>query len=274
MNTQDRVWTLLIEANPVPSVDVYATSETDVTAALTELEERSSAMTQTKKRTGQVESRRGPAIRWMAGAAVAVLAGAIFLTTWQGTPQPEVAAVMDAIDVFNSGDGEAWREAFDPSAEEVSEPWAFDGGLYYTHDVMMAANEQLTVIEPCEVTGTDPTVVECVIAEVNDWHGKAGITHDVVTEFELNDEMLITSWNFGYGCCEDEFAFNRAFWFWLSVAHADVAPLIRPVDGESFPGFERDPEHMAVAIQYVDEFLAQSDEYPVDNHTRVIGDEG
>ena len=34
--------------------------------------------------------------------------------------------------------------------------------------------------------------------------------------------------------------------------------------GRSFPGWRDNPEHMAIAIEYIDEFVAQSDVYPLE----------
>lgn len=65
----------------------------------------------------------------------------------------------------------------------------------------------------------------------------------------------------------DDFAFMRAFWDWLRPTYPDVHDEIRPNDGQSFPGWGRGRdlvEDMAVALQYMDEFLAQSDVYPLE----------
>ncbi len=56
---------------------------------------------------------------------------------------------------------------------------------------------------------------------------------------------------------------------WLSgngvtrLGYSDVYKEIRPVDFESLPGWQRDPSDMLIAVQYVDEFVAQSDDYPI-----------
>lgn len=276
MISEERVWTILAQANPIPELDVLDEDAESIATYLAELEERSSEMTKVDV-TRKPESRR-TAMTWLAAASVVVLIGVVFVLTKQNseevppaTTSPEVAAVLTAIDTFNSGDGEAFRALFEPSSEEVSEPWSWEGNQYHTHDVMMAANEQLSVIGECEASSSVPIVVDCLISESNDWHGKAGITHDVETEFQLNDELLISSWTFDYGCCADEFAFNSAFASWMSEAHAEVFFDIRAMERSSFPGYQRDPAHMAAAVEYVDEFLAQSEDYPVDLHKQVVG---
>jgi len=48
--------------------------------------------------------------------------------------------------------------------------------------------------------------------------------------------------------------------------YPDVYASIQPADLGSLPGWRRDPADMAVAIQYVEEFVAQSDIYPVEEN--------
>jgi len=60
--------------------------------------------------------------------------------------------------------------------------------------------------------------------------------------------------------------FNRAFHQWLSDTHPDVYAEMDPryISGNG-PGFDTEnPEHMLVAIDYVEEFVAQSNTYPLD----------
>lgn len=59
-------------------------------------------------------------------------------------------------------------------------------------------------------------------------------------------------------------AYNQAFYEWLAVAYPNAHEEIKQYDGESSPGWKDNPEHMAIAIEYIEEFVAQSDVYPIE----------
>jgi hypothetical protein len=68
----------------------------------------------------------------------------------------------------------------------------------------------------------------------------------------------------GGTCCDREALFGLAFEDWLRTEHPDVYDKIS--NGPSIPGFGygRDPADMLIALEYVDEFVAQSGTYPLD----------
>ncbi len=120
------------------------------------------------------------------------------------------------------------------------------------------------------VIGTSPTgesTVQCLTSIRSDFHGPAGFVDRGTLTVVVNTDSRISSLNSEGTCCEVEFQFNNRFWQWLEVAHPAVYEEIKPEDfasgKESLPGFRRDPAHMLIAIQYVEEFVAQSPDYPI-----------
>ena len=181
------------------------------------------------------------------------------VTTEPPTVPPPIAAVEAAIDAYNAGDVDGWVAAFDPGAEEAQpEAWG------YFFEILMNANQQLVVVEPCRVISAGPSVVECTLAVTDDFHGPAGISDTAPAQFHLNDQLRITEWANNGDCCAAQFAFNTAFHQWLRASHFEVYAQIQPNDIESLPGFRTDPADMGIAIQYVEEFVAQSNIYPID----------
>lgn len=175
-------------------------------------------------------------------------------------PEAAVAAVLGAINAYNSGDIDAWVATFAPESREapVAETWG------YFDEIFMNANQQLQVVEPCQPIATGPTVVECTIAVSDDFYGPAGLSGTAPAQFQLNDQLQLIEWNDNQECCDRQFLFNRAFNNWLRDSHPDIYEQIRPFDLESLPGWRTDPADMAIAIQYVAEFVEQSDTYPLE----------
>ena len=89
-----------------------------------------------------------------------------------------------------------------------------------------------------------------------------------VVTFAVNtDELISTSNHFGSA---RKSSFNQAFHQWLSDTYPDVYSQMDPgyISGNvssNAPGFNtQNPEHMLIAVEYVEEFVAQSDTYPLD----------
>jgi hypothetical protein len=217
------------------------------------------------------------------------------------TTDSAVMAVMDAIDAYNRGDIEAYV-AVHATNRDAGPRWWYGGEFRYLAEVWMNASRQVTVVEPCQVTkDTFPKRVECLIALEDDWLGPAGLNKTERFAFRVNSDLRISSDFVGerggpveglvypvededwsrWEVAEIEYAV--AFWKWLEQEHPDVYTKIKPagrtgngsgVDGH-LPGEGlwqsqssregRDPGDMLIALQYVDEFIAQSDDYPIDS---------
>jgi hypothetical protein len=132
----------------------------------------------------------------------------------------------------------------------------------------MNANQRWEVVEPCQVdrkTAAGNTIVKCLIHDINDFWGAGGIGDTVTGTFTVNEDLLISNRINIFGSARRN-AFNRAFYQWLKDTHPDV---YQGMDigyiSSNGPGFDaKNPEHMHTAVQYVEEFVAQSDAYPLD----------
>jgi hypothetical protein len=168
-----------------------------------------------------------------------------------------LAAVLSALDAKNSFDLDRWLAAFEGGQR---------GGVpIFAEEILMNAEERWEVVEPCEVTGEAPsgdTVVECLIEDITSFWGVGGISDTKVLRFTVNTDGLISS-NDHFGQASKN-SFNQAFHQWLSDTHPDVYYGQR-FPSSSGPGFDtRNPDHMLIAVEYVEEFVAQSDKYPLD----------
>ena len=263
MTREDHVVALFTAANPAPDPGRLVVGSDD-RAHLDTVEHWSTAMNETMVSRIDPKSTAPRGRGWYAGiaAAVALVVGiGIFaiLNDSNDAVAAQVSAVETAIAAFNAGDVDGWIAAWDPQAEEVRAE--AQGHLF---EVFMNANEQWTIVNPCVLVQGSPAIVECTISSRDDFRGPAGVGNDTETgQFTLNSDRKITSFDDGRECCTVKFTFNRAFNVWLSTVHPDVYEQIRPFDNESLPGWRKDPADMAIAIQYVEEFVAQSDVYPL-----------
>jgi hypothetical protein len=176
-----------------------------------------------------------------------------------GNVDPAVAAVVAAIDALNSYDLDAWLMAHE-GGERPGVP-------LHAEQILMNAEQQYEVVEPCRVTGQDSSIgtgVVCVIKDSNVYWGMGGISDTKSHVYYVNADGLIVNTNhFGSG---SRSAFNRAFLQWLSVTYPDVYHEMGYTRvSDNAPGFDtKNPDHMLIALEYIEEFVAQSDKYPLD----------
>ena len=137
----------------------------------------------------------------------------------------------------------------------------------------MNANQHWEVTEPCRITGENAagdTVVECLITNTDDFWGVGEIYEPRDLRFNVNSEGLLTTdagvTNTNTFRSPRRNTFNHAFHSWLSVTHPNVYNEMDPGSiSSSGPGFAtQNPDHMLIAVDYVQEFVAQSDDYPLD----------
>lgn len=151
----------------------------------------------------------------------------------------------------------------------------------FVQQIFKEAGVHISVIEPCHrvdtselVTASDPdhVMVECTVEMTFDYFLAGGVTDSGAMAFVVaadgaivddSDELYVVDGE----CCPALGDFNMAFYAWLETAYPDVLDQIDPGDGSRFawPGFmTRNPDHMSIAMQYVDEFVAASDVYPLE----------
>ncbi len=75
MKTEEQVWQIIVDSNPVPDVNVYARGNTEGSAYLATLEKRSSEVTQVETKHKEEERSRRPKPSWLVAAALVVIAG-------------------------------------------------------------------------------------------------------------------------------------------------------------------------------------------------------
>jgi hypothetical protein len=177
-------------------------------------------------------------------------------TTTKLSDDAEIAAVLSAIEAKNSFDLDMWLAAFEGGQR---------GGVpIFAEKILMNAEERWEVVEPCQVTGettSGDTVVECLIQDITGFWGVGGISDTKVLRFTVNTDGLISS-NDHFGQASKN-SFNQAFHQWLSDTYPDVY-YGGPTPSSNGPGFDtRNPDHMLIAVEYVEEFVAQSEKYPL-----------
>ncbi len=261
MTTEDQVLGLFVAANPVadPGAVLIDPATRD---RLESVEQRSDRM----DIAGLTDRNKTPGGgRWMAVAAAVVLLaglGVLWLTFRSDEAEPasvppEVATVEAAYGALNAGDLPTYLAllADNEAAESAN-----------LVQILINANGVFDVVEPCTKTGVTnrgETIVECIVATYDDFHGPAGIVSTHRETWLIDEDGKI-------GARDDEidlfhnFEFNRNFWTWLLDEHRDVYVEIAPVDLASLPGWQRDPNDMLIAVEYVDEFITQSPIYPIE----------
>jgi hypothetical protein len=91
VKTQDQIWIALIEANPVPDVDVFGRENKEDATHLATLQQGSSEMTQLSTKQQEETGKRNRSMAWLAAAALVVLAGVALLLFNQGAEEAPVA---------------------------------------------------------------------------------------------------------------------------------------------------------------------------------------
>lgn len=101
MKTEEQVWKVVVDSNPVPDVNVYGREQIGGTAYLATLEKRSSEMTQVDTKPTD-EKGSGPKLTWLVAAVLAVVAGVAVIWLNQsneGAPatQPTQSTIVDSV---------------------------------------------------------------------------------------------------------------------------------------------------------------------------------
>ena len=164
------------------------------------------------------------------------------------------------IEARNSGDYEAWRSFFPEDRPEIFGGTIEDESELEWQRSHMAANDVWTITGECNDVGSR---VLCPMTLVNGFYGPAGIFYTVpgmAFDFTVEDELVGIGSGF-WDIAGDPEEYAGAFDSWLAEAYPEIHAGFGPrVEGE---GALPNPEDMPIAVQYVDEFIAQSDVYPL-----------
>ncbi len=169
--------------------------------------------------------------------------------------------VLGSIAARNSGDVDAWMGTL--GGEELA------GVTEYRNlaEANVVASYEMTVTEPdgpgsgCAVVGTGldgETLVSCPVRVDDDFIGAAGVFYQGQSIFYVLDGKVV-QWDDGLNS-NDPGDLETEFLRWFFGEHSEVAS---EMTAGLTDWYTRTPDDMATVLQYVDEFVAQSDVYPV-----------
>lgn len=173
-----------------------------------------------------------------------------------------VTVVASAYEALNSGDIDAWLDHFRDDALVFGRPKDRLGVVFR---VLAAVDYRTDVVEPCrlgEPGSGSGTTVECVIEETDAFHAAGGLSVTKREVFTVDSAGRISGAEAAVLSLTHpgNYVFNQAFFDWLRVSYPDVHAEIRPPLTTHLP---ENPDHMRTAMDYLDEFIAQSERYPV-----------
>lgn len=304
MSRTDSAYERLVAANPMPDPEQYLATVVELDAALRDLEEvlMDTRTRQEDRKSPSPVWNRGWAVAAAAFAAVLVIAAAfVFMgrsddgdlvgddppsttappTTQAAPPTTDAAATttttlasealfaerVTAIEAMvatrNSGDFDAWYAHFETETPNIFATLVTDDSQLDWQRSYVAANEVWTITGECTPIQTIPNEIICPLTLVNDFMGPAGIYYDVPQlRFQFSGSDLTGVYANSWEIAEDPEVYGLAFDAWLAEAHPEVHASFgpRPVGNEWLPG----AADMPTALEYVDEFLAQSNAYPLE----------
>ena len=286
MTIEDRVVALFAAENPIPLVEDL--DYDDFASHLAVLKKRSSEMSDLDTKAGAGKNLRRPLYWLMAAIIVAVGGVGAVLISQDSGPSPVapattgplpssvspstlstvdlVSMAISSIETWNTGDFAAWEALF---AADHGEDLIFS-------EALMKGGRQIALTGECVPTSIEAgeTYIDCLVSVDDDFHGAGNVTDSGVMTFRFgNDGLLLgtsdTLWEDDSGNKDDpEWAeFNFAFNTWLAGAYPEVFAMIGPEENVPMwylPGYASgNPDDMLIALQYVDEFVTQSDRYPL-----------
>jgi hypothetical protein len=215
--------------------------------------------------------------RWVVAAAAAA---AVALVGWLLLPgaddevapigltgaSPAVATVEAAIEAYNAGDLEG-LVAFAAPGEGMVVDWVLGPEGFV--EAKMAAGARFILDEPCR-DGASAGAVVCSGTDTNRYWAAAGIDRPGQYVLIVEDGAIVSS-SFADAELSEPDVFGNAFLSWLEATYPEVVEGLPAYDGEA-PGESRISfsssgvpiaAAMPTALEYVDEFVAQSPDYPI-----------
>lgn len=167
---------------------------------------------------------------------------------------PEIRIVEETIAAANAGDYEDWISHFAADAliplntladVSVEDHFRFEAAVGTTR----------TMAEPCKLIGNS---VECELTVENDLFVPAGLAPTLTSAFFFDRGGKIVTVNEQFSA--DLGDFFGAYITWMKEAHPDVHGQI--MEADSIPYMLMTPENAPLFLAHVDEFIAQSTDYP------------
>lgn len=288
MKPEDRVFTLLIESNPVPRVEALDLVDQDGARYLATLELRSSEVTKLDTRPDTDEKEKRPTGVWLVAAAAVLILGVSIVLTTRSQPEPAandeptttvdaesdagesaaIAVVLATFDVYNSGDHATWVEL------RRRGPASIGNSDQEMHQAMMAASGHYEVAECITDQRSDwPELAEpgaedlvgyyvrCDTVLTNAFHGAAGLEIREQYKFVVDGGEVIASGSQDVsppGAAAGEEAewyyFTRDFRVWLTENKPEVEAEMSYVLVDGFPIYPR-LESIQLALAHVGEYV-------------------
>ena len=252
----ERIYALLVDANPVPDVEQVPTILAE-RPHLYVIDSRRDAM-QTELRPEEEVAQAPPPRqrRWIPAAAAAVVVAAaigvsIFALSGDSdepappateapvtTTAPVIQSVEEvgrsAIAAWNAGDVDAFVGLFSADGLIQNDWSATDGGLANDVEFYMGLGQQAT-IEECTVSGD---TVTCVTSTADDLSGPLGISTEVHWVMSIaGSEITQLNWEFPVTDTIDSWTVIDDMIVWLGAEHLDVYDdWFRPLGRCDFEG--------------------------------------
>jgi hypothetical protein len=192
VNHEERVFTLLIESNPIPQVDDLDVDEVGGARYLAALEARSSQVTQLDTKQKDQEQKKTGRQRWLVAAVIIILAGValIFINQSGETPVADQPFGPDSardvtesfVEAHKAGDFDAVMVLFtaDATFSDTHNPQSMrpDWEPRFAWDI---AGEEVLLSHECVVTDEVPGVTVTVTCEYGS-QGAVGVAADSIVD--------------------------------------------------------------------------------------------
>lgn len=296
MSNESRVMALLEEGNPAPELGENAWKVLDAATYLATLEQRISEMTKLETNESQRDTQEKRNRPWLAAAVFALVLGVGVIVFNQMNPVPIAAppgiplegaedhpgaaeafsAVEAAYALFSAGDP-AWGEIrgrgsdYGSTPEEVEANKEAERGFWMT---VMAASARYDV-SSCVAQGSgewniaDPGIPTptghsfvCEVTETNPLLDIAGASLSFTTHWVVDDSGVVAA--AGGPETGDGNVFLSRFTGWLASTHPEATTALSALRDAEYFGLG-DPETRSEILDYAEEFVAQTDVYPLES---------
>ncbi len=255
MTTENKVLQQLRALNPITDERTIDLPDTSSTAFLEALETRRGIMSVTTERPiekspKERKRRRNIALALGAAVIVAAIGVSALLVTDDGPDAGDQGTVVEEfIDRRSSGQRVASLEL--ATAEFANSERDYQAGFE-------AWNARAELVEPCEEL--PPKAFRCVLLETNDFFAAGGLgPWETRITISFNEANQISDLSFDVVDWDKyNSPFHNRFLSWLRDAHPEEAAGL----GVTLLN-DLNAENARIALQYVDEFVAQSDDYPI-----------
>ncbi|MEN8240063.1 MAG: sigma-70 family RNA polymerase sigma factor [Actinomycetota bacterium] len=199
-----------------------------------------------------------------------VVAGSVWIlaTSLAGSPAPGSREQMsDALDRYYGGGPYGWDVDDMIGLYADDAVTAFDtppdGVMFRDYVGWLNAIGWVFLERSCVFTQVrDEHVAECDLVATNDFYLPGGVEATSTEMMTFNEDGMIIVWGVGGGFPDESFDYWYAFRDWLLVEYPHAI-------GEVFITWNSTPRLTSraaeTALEYVDEFVAASDRYPIDS---------